>query len=154
VGKQHHVYKSDLYLDPAEETMPPVFGQPYNILAEDYDDLPEKTQEKFDRTVLEPQRKERATYQAWATKFRDAWVAGEPLPSVKFGSTIRTDTSKEKGEADMTSIAKAYLAVLEAGKQGITSMEARKNGEVGGGISGALTKLHQHGIIVRLKKTR
>lgn len=151
--RKSHIYVLPSYASPdalVEESEP---NACYQILERDYKFLPDRTKRSFD-IVRDLENRELSSIRAWANEFREAYDEGKPLPSRKFGATVNVDTSTMKGWDDLSSLAKALLAVITAKERGVTSIEARRNGEVGGGISGGLTKLHQAGVIVRLRETR
>jgi hypothetical protein len=151
------VRKSHIYVLPeyahGKTTRPPEPNVAYKILDDYYPDLPRGAQIAFD-AVRGAMVREQISLRKWAAEFIDAYRSEDPLPSVSFGSTVSVDTSTLKGLEDLSSMGRALFAVAHSGVRGVTSIEARRMGEVGGGISGALTKLNQAGVIVRLEATR
>lgn len=153
MSRKSHIYVLPDYVGLATKIRPPEANAAYQILDRHYHDLPPDARKEFD-ALLEAERREGLNIRSWARAFRIAFDAGKPLPQRAFGKTIVVNTSTLKGVEDLSSMERAYLAVLLAGSSGVTSIEARKLGEKGGGISGALTKLHQANVILCLESTR
>lgn len=151
--RKSHIYVLPEYVGPRTDTREPEANAAYQILDRHYPDLPPAARKEFD-VLLAAETKEGVDIRNWARAFKYAFDHGKPLPQRAFGKTVVVNTSTLKGAEDLSSMGRAYLAVLRAGSSGVTSIEARKLGEKGGGISGALTKLHQAGVIKCLEATR
>lgn len=153
MSRKSHIYVLPEYVGPTTKTRAPEANAAYQILDRHYRDLPPDARKEFD-ALLAAEVMEGVSVRNWARAFRVAFDAGDPLPKRAFGKTVSVDTSTMKGVEDLTSMERAYLAILLAGSHGATSIEARKLGEKGGGISGALTKLHQAKVITCLEAKR
>lgn len=151
--RKSHVYVNPDYVGVATRVRRPEANACWHILDKHYDELPEAARVAFDAVRAE-EVKDGVSLRAWARKFKYAFDHGHPLPDRRFGVTVRVDTSAQKGREDLTSMGRAYLAVLLAGPRGVTSLEARLNGEKGGGPSGALSKLHKAGVVACLEAKR
>ena len=148
-----HIYILPEYVGPMTKTREPEANAAYQILDRHYSDLPPQAKSEY-TALLAVEAKEGVNLRSWADSFRRAFHAGDPLPQRAFGKTVSVNTSTMKGAEDLSSMGRAYLAVLVAGSSGVTSIEARKLGEKGGGISGALSKLHRARVIKCLEATR
>lgn len=151
--RKSHIYVMPSYVGPTTPTREPEANAAYQILDRHYRDLPPDARKEFD-ALLAAETKEGVDIRAWANAFIHAYDTGAPLPQRAFGKTVAVNTSTMMGAEDLTSMGRALLAVLVAGSHGVTSIEARKLGEKGGGISGALTKLHQARVIACLEAKR
>jgi hypothetical protein len=153
MARKSHIYVLPEYVGPRTDTRAPEANAAYQILDRHYHELPTAAKKEFD-VLLNAELREGLDIRNWAREFRTAFDDGRPLPQRAFGKTVAVNTSTLKGAEDLSSMGRAYLAVLLAGSHGVTSIEARKLGEKGGGISGALTKLHQAKVIACLEATR
>lgn len=153
MSRKSHIYVLPKYVGVDQPTREPEANSAYKILDRYYHDLPPGARKEFD-VLLAAETREGVEIREWARRFRHAFGTGRPLPQRAFGKTVTVNTSTLMGAEDLSSIGRAYLAVLRAGSSGVTSIEARKLGEKGGGISGALTKLHQARVIACLEATR
>lgn len=151
--RRSHIYVLKVWVPAGTPVRSPESNASYKILDTHYTDLPSGARKDFDR-LLAAEAREHVEIRYWAKQFISAYDAGDPLPQRNLGSTVSVDTSTLKGAEDLSSMGRALLAVLDAGARGVTSIEARKMGERGGGISGALTKLHQAGVISCLEARR
>lgn len=141
------------YVGPTTPVREPEANVCYKILDKYYTDLPPWVRQEFDQ-VLASEVAEGVALRAWSARFQYCYKHGKPLPDRAFGKTVIVNTSTLMGAEDLTSMGRALLAVILAGSHGTTSIEARRLGEKGGGISGSLTKLHQAGVISCLEAAR
>lgn len=134
-------------------TRDPYYNAHRALVEQYYVDLPAVVQQKHD-FLVRAERAELRRIREWADRFIAAYSNGDPLPTMKLGRTVAVDTSTGKGSEDLKSMPRALYAVISSGYRGTTSMEARRHGEKGGGISGSLTKLHKAGVIRCLELKR
>lgn len=129
------------------ETNDAIHNVPYRILLDNYDALPEQARKSFDayRKVMGAEIQRVGN---WGREFLRCYFSGEVLPDMK--GTVHTDDRGTWGHAMLT-----LAAVADSKGRGVTVYEAKQYAKTtSNSVSGHLSKLHEAGVIVRLKKRR
>lgn len=123
----------------------------WRLLEDEYFDLPDHVQAKFDALVAQEDAHIVAKYD-WAKAFIKALdEEKEWLPRLKAGAIIRRDADW----SEMTTREIALARLWETESQGTTLTEMHKHtGVTSGGLSGALSELVAAGVAVRLEQQR
>lgn len=117
-----------------------------NVIADNYLSLPTKVQDWYDTYTREDRARCREISD-WAIAFSTAVARGDTLLPDKRGVL--------HSRHDLTVMQRVLLHVIRSGARGITNDEMRtRTGLRTNGVSGALSHLHEAGVIVRLEARR
>lgn len=149
--KTHHVYVLPEHVNGRPHTTEPTRNRALAQMIE-WETAGELTaiQQTWLNNYLLSERNENQRILQWYKAWQNG---GGDEPGPEFGRTVAVDTSIAKGTGDLESIKRAIQAVTASNAHGQTSLEI-EHGWDHGGISGALSKAHRAGVVVRLTEKR